>query len=112
MSISQSVSSMLDKYGADVEIRTEGETVNSKAFIEPLRYKNKIYIGGKYHRIGKSERYIYIGKPNYPLIANETIIKSQDKEYMVKRCEYYRQDDLIFYVWAIVDLIGAEDDFE
>lgn len=112
MSMPQSVSNMLDTYGSDVKICTEGETINSKAFIEPLQYKRWIFIGGKYHKIGKSERYVYIGKPIYPLTVNETIIKSKDKEYIVKRCEPYKIDDSVLYIWAIVDLLGAENDFE
>ena len=62
MSIFNSVGETIKRYGSKVKIEHNGDTVNTSAFVEPLRYRNRIYIGGQYHVLGRNrrEKYLYI----------------------------------------------------
>lgn len=88
----------------------------TKAFIEPLRYKNKVYVGGQYHIVGlnQTEKYLYIGPPEYRLIENASVIEMNSEKYIVKRCELYYVRDFPLYVWAILQPYGKllEDEYE
>ncbi len=116
MSIIAAVGETIKRYGCSVKLVTGEKTVNTKAFVEPLRYKNKVYVGGQYHRLGfkRSEKYLYIGSPEFKLSENLTVIEMNGQKYIVKRCETYYADDRSVYVWAILLPYGTalEDDYE
>ena len=46
MSLMSCVDSEILRYGSQVTIISGEERVQTRAFVEPLRYRNKIYIGG------------------------------------------------------------------
>lgn len=101
-----SVSNMIRKYGYEIDIITEGNTVTSKAFIEPLHYKNRIHIGGSYHYVGGYEsKYLYIGLLEVALVENKTIIHFNNRYYRVVRVEKYKNEGKFLYTWAILVLI-------
>ena len=116
MSLIGAVSNSIAKFGGDVEVTQGGSTVKTRAIVEPIRYKNKIYIGGEQRSLGslKRERYLYIGPPDVPLRANASVIESVGGKYIVKRCETYFVQDRPVYVWAIMVPFGArrEDDYD
>lgn len=116
MSIIASVGETIKRYGCSVKFVTGERTVNTKAFIEPLRYKNKVYVGGQYYYLGfkRSEKYLYIGSPEFKLTENSTVIEMYGQKYIVKRCETYYTNDRPVYVWAILLPYGTalEDDYE
>ena len=116
MSFLNCVNGEIGRYGSRVTITRQGATVESRAFVEPLRYRNKIYIGGEYHQLGglRREKYLYVGKPDHRLIENETVIQTQDSQYIVKRCETYFVQDTPVYEWAILVPYGdrQEDDYD
>ena len=104
----------IEDYGRSVEIMSpEIVTKNTKAFIQPLRYKDSSYIGGKYINIGKVDTtsFLYIGKKDvrldlYPL---NTIIKTNEESYVVKRAQKVCIKDDIVYIWAILKLYVEEE---
>ena len=116
MSIFDSVLATINRYGSNISIDNNGENIKAKAFIEPLRYKNRIYVGGQYHVLGfrRTEKYLYIGSPEYKLIADTSVIELQGCKYIVKRCENYFVKDRCVYIWAILVPYGEalEDDYE
>ncbi len=116
MGIFNSVSDTINRYGCSVKIRTSGAECNTKAFIEPLRYKNKVYVGGEYRLLGfdRTEKYLYIGLPENVLAENSSVIEMQNSKYIVKRCEVYYLKDYPIYMWAILGTCGddLEDDYE
>lgn len=116
MSIITAVGETIKRYGCKVSIVTGEKKVKAKAFVEPLRYKNKVYVGGQYHYLGfkRSEKYLYIGSPEHELSENATVIEMHYRKYIVKRCEIYYIDDRPVYVWAILLPYGTEleDDYE
>ena len=116
MSIIAAVGETIKRYGCSVTLLTGEKEVKTKAFVEPLRYKNKVYVGGQYHYLGykQSEKYLYIGSPEYELSENATVIEMHQQKYIVKRCETYYADNSPVYVWAILLPYGTalEDDYE
>ena len=116
MSLMGAVSNSIAKLGGDVEITQGSSSVRTRAIVEPLRYRNKIYIGGEQRSLGSlnRERYLYIGQPDVPLHANASVIESVGGKYIVKRCETYFVRDRAVYVWAILAPFGdsREDEYE
>jgi hypothetical protein len=116
MRIFESVSETIKRYGSLVEITTDGKVLKKRAFVEPLRYKNKVYVGGKYQLLGydRSEKYLYVGLSDVQLCENSSVIQLKDNKYIVKRCETYYLKDYPIYVWAILQPCGddLEDDYE
>ncbi len=116
MGIFDSVKETIKKYGSTTEVFTDDKRIVSKAFVEPLRYKNKVYIGGEYHYLGffKREKYLYIGTPDVELEENRTVIRANGSKYIVKRCEKYFVNNLPIYNWAILQPYGEilEDDYD
>ena len=116
MGIFDTVSETIKRYGCRIMIENNGKRVPAKAFIEPLRYKNKVYVGGEYHVLGfnSTEKYLYIGPVDFPLTVNSSVIQMKNNKYIVKRCETYYVKDCPIYVWAILLPYGnaLEDDYE
>ena len=104
MALLSSVGAMIDRYGNSVNVINGGINVKTRAFVQPLRYKNKIYIGGRYHPLGgyNNEKYLYIGKPSVGLNEDVTIVECAGERYVVKRAELYRVSDSAVYAWAIL----------
>ena len=115
MSLLNCVDKEIGRFGSQVSITQRGTFVNTRAFLEPLRYRNKIYIGGEYHPLGflRREKYLYVGKSSHRLIENESVIEAQGSKYIVKRCETYYVKDTPIYEWAILVPYGdeREDDY-
>lgn len=116
MSLLNCVDREIDRYGSQVTICRDGERIEARAFVEPLRYRNKIYIGGEYRPLGKlrREKYLYVGSAAHRLEENHSVIETQGAQYIVKRCETYYVKDLPIYEWAILVPYGAgrEDEYD
>lgn len=103
------IKSSIEKYGNVIQIKyTDGNTISSKAFVEPLRYKHKMYIGGKERDLDSLKRikkkYLYVGKPNVSLHKGD-IVLWQDFEFDVETVEkYIQKEDNAMYIWAILSL--------
>ena len=104
MNVMPSVIKSIQTYGEDIAVINDDDMVSTRAFVEPLRYRNKIYIGGGYRTLGMkhSEKYLYVGIPDVPLVKNKTIIERKDKKYLVKRVERYYVKEQVAYTWAIL----------
>lgn len=116
MSIIKSVGETIRRYGSEVTIRQDGEAVCARAFVEPLRYRNQIYIGGQYHALGQRRRqkYLYIGSAAHPLRENACVIEAHGSRYVVRRSETYYVKEYPVYEWAILTPYGEtrEDEYE
>ena len=104
MSVMPSVIKSIQTYGEDITVINDDDTVLARAFIEPLRYRNVIYVGGEYRNLDMkcSEKYLYVGIPDITLVENKTIVKRKDNEYLVKRVEKYYVKEQVAYTWAIL----------
>lgn len=100
---------MLDKFGREICLKGyDGWT--SEIFhglIQPLRYKNKIYLDGVYTVIGfdNQGKYLYIGPAVHDLTALGTswgYIYADGAKYTVDRAEKVYCGESPVYIWAII----------
>ena len=83
--------SMFEKYGQEVTLKTDDGWSSPifGAFMQPLRYKNKMYLNGVNTVIGfnSQEHYLYIGPPDHDADKQSCHVKSKGKKLtVVKRC--------------------------
>ncbi len=80
-----------------------------KALIQPLRYKNKMYLDGIYTEIGFNSQghYLYLGPPEPDLctLAAGEHLRADGVNYQIDRAEKVYQNDKVFYIWAIIRTI-------
>lgn len=116
MGVYQIIGSEIRRHGSHVTVTTDGAAINARAFVQPLRYRNRIYIGGEYRDIGKirREKYLYVGTADCALTEDRSVIDFAGGQYIVKRCETYYWGDEPVYVWAILVPYGAprEDEYD
>lgn len=104
MNLLGAVGNAIEKYGAAVRIETDGVTTEGRAFVEPLRYRNRVYIGGQYHLAGRDrkEKYLYVGTVKNALTEDRSVVEANGAKYLVKRSELYYAGDVPVYIWAIL----------
>ncbi len=105
------INSIFDAYGRSASFSSkDGKTLaEMKAFISPLRYKNKMYLYGVNTEIGYNSQghYLYIGPPTPDLTAaaDGEYITCLGEKYRIDRAEKVYKGDEIFYIWAIIRVI-------
>ncbi len=88
----------------------DGDTTHTcKALIQPLRYKNKMYLDGIYTEIGFNSQghYLYIGppEPDLTLASENGYLVADSISYQIDRAERVYNGEEIFYIWAIIRTI-------
>ncbi|MBR5773843.1 MAG: hypothetical protein IKY44_03225 [Clostridia bacterium] len=83
-----------------------------KALIQPLRYKNKMYLDGTYTDIGRntSGYYLYIGPANHDIsrLDETAYLVSGDVKYIISRAERCYLGERITHIWAILRNMEGE----
>ena len=108
---------ILRRYGNTVMIRRNGRTEVTKAFVQPLRRRHRLYINDKVIPAGYFDNAykLYIGDCAHRFSYGDgTVITSLNEEYTVVTGEEFVVGDDEVYVWAILspkkDL--KEDDYD
>lgn len=105
------INPIFDSYGRTAAFSSKsGEKLaEMKAFISPLRYKNKMYLYGVNTEIGYNSQghYLYIGPPEPDLTAAEegAYVICGEEKYRIDRAEKVYKGDEVFYIWAIIRVI-------
>ncbi|MCH5189946.1 MAG: hypothetical protein J1F37_05225 [Oscillospiraceae bacterium] len=78
-----------------------------KAFVQPLRYKTKLYLEGYYTEIGVNTNsvYLYLGPANHDLTrlsSDARIVDSEGNRYMIDKAEEITFKDKRLYIWAVI----------
>lgn len=112
--ISNCVSSLINKFGRSIDvILSDNRKISTKAFIQPLRYKDQTYLGGKCIDIGylNERNYLYIGDKNtrLDLLPFNTRLIANDETYVVKRAQAFYLGENVLYVWAIIQVFVEDD---
>lgn len=85
-------------------------------FLQPLRYKNKMYLYGVNTQIGYNAQghYLYIGPPEHDLtcVSDETELVIGDVHYRIDRAEKVFCGESPYYIWAIVRTVVEEESEE
>ena len=100
------LSAEFEKWGRTLVIKNTDSTQTApfKGFIQPLRYKNKMYLNGVNTVIGFNSQghYLYIGPPDHDPEKESCHVESNGKKYTVDRCEKVYFKNEVIYVWAII----------
>ena len=101
------IQKLLQTYGRAVTAHTgAAEPLAYHAFIQPLRYKNKLYLYGVNTEIGYNSQghYLYIGPPEPDLSAweDDACLQCGGVKYRVDRAEGVYLGNRLLYVWAII----------
>lgn len=105
------IESIFKKHGRpSAFVSKEGEILKEmRAFISPLRYKNKMYLYGVNTEIGYNSQghYLYIGPPDPDLtLSNDgEYISCFGEKYRIDRAEKVYKGEDVFYIWAIIRVI-------
>ncbi|MCR4924731.1 MAG: hypothetical protein K5917_00420 [Clostridiales bacterium] len=102
------VISLIKKYGREISVHTPDgwNSKNYKALIQPLRYKNKMYLEGVHTPIGVSHDgyYLYIGVPENDItkLPENSYLRCSDEYYKIDTAEKVFVADKNLYIWAIL----------
>ena len=105
------IETIFNKYGRPAEYvsKSNGTLKEMRAFISPLRYKNKMYLYGVNTEIGYNSQghYLYIGPPDpdLTLSADGEYISCLGEKYRIDRAEKVYKGEKVFYIWAIIRVI-------
>jgi len=85
-----------------------------KALIQPLRYKNKMYLDGTYTDIGRSTsgHYLYIGPSDHDIskLDSTAYLVSGDVRYVISRAERCYLGEKVTHIWAILRNIEEDEE--
>lgn len=105
MSIYKSVVQSLGRYGERITVTTENGVRVVKGIMEPLLYKNKLYLEGKQlpHGYFDSGNYLLICPPdaNLPTFGN-AFVEAKDRKFVLKRSETVTEKGEALYIWAVL----------
>lgn len=107
---------LIRKYGMDTVFCRDGihKTAPYRALLQPVRYKNKMYLQGGYSRIGRVEEgyYLYMGPAAVDVGAGDhrAYLINRAGKFLPDRVERVYWGEEILYVWAIVRSVTEEED--
>lgn len=100
---------MIEKYGQAAQLTDNqtGKAISYRAIVQPLRYKNKLYLRGTYTELGRNQQdyYLYIGPGDVDITgvdSNKKTLTVSGVSYVVDRMEKHYLADWLIYHWAIV----------
>lgn len=106
---SLNIDEMFRRFGREIRLRKDDGWYSPlyHGFIQPLRYKNKMYLDGVYTVIGfdNQGKYLYIGPPEHDLTNFDTStghVESDGVKYTIDRAEKVYYSNTPIYIWAII----------
>lgn len=106
MDMERRLSLLFSKCGQDIVLDTFWEQKPIRAFVQMMRYKNKMYIDLPLGEMGRRDNgcYLYIGPPEHDFTKTPklTEITFGGHRYHVKRAEMIYLLGKPFYVWAVL----------
>lgn len=99
---------IMERFGRQIRLCLPGDTQSEAfgAFVQPLRYKNKMYLGGVNTRIGFNREgyYLYLGPPEHDLtdLPDGAFLAQGDETFTIDRAEKVYFCDEVSHIWAII----------
>lgn len=116
MTFKKSIEQFLNTVGEEVRVETEGKSYNVKALIEPMRYKNKLYLEAQLTELGikDGECLLYLGpaEPDFSGKEINTIIYADDRNYNVSRADRVQIKGDTQYIWAVLTFRIKDGDYD
>lgn len=107
--------SIMKKYGQTAALTdtATNKTTHFKAFVQALRYKNKLYLRGTYTELGRNQQdyYLYIGPAEVDISGVDASSKTLTVggiSYVVDRTEKHYIGNELIYHWAIIHPVVAD----
>ena len=96
---------LLEKYGQKVTVCNQDGEFDVKVIIQPLRYKNKMYLDFERSEIGIKDNtcFLYIGPADVSLDQDNVRILGVGAAYRVSRSDLIYLGTKPVYVWAILN---------
>lgn len=106
MKNAKTLKTMISRCGTDLVVNFGGVEIPCRAIINPLRYKNKMYLDSDMSDFGAIDRtrILYIGPPDPDFTKDwsNTIISSGNQKYSVTRADMISLGDTPLYIWAVL----------
>lgn len=106
MNYKKSVDELFCTLGEDIKVSIDGKMTQTKALIQPMRYKNKMYLEPERTELGfkDSECFLYLGPAEQDFTGKEssTVIESADRCYKVSRADRIALGGITQYIWAVL----------
>ncbi|MFR7854538.1 MAG: hypothetical protein ACLU40_02830 [Acutalibacteraceae bacterium] len=104
---SKGVERLLQRSGSDAIVYYPNElNVSVKAIIQPMRYKNKMYLDMDRNELGfrDNECFLYIGPPwpDFCHLWNGVVIKSGGRSFGISRADKISFGGETVYIWAVL----------
>lgn len=109
------IGQFLNRYGREAVFTADDGwcTAPFHCFIQPLRYKNKMYLYGVNTQIGYNAQghYLYIGPPEHDVtkLSDDAVLQCDGIKYRIDRAEKVFCGNDVFYIWAVVRTIVEEE---
>ena len=107
--MTEDIQNIFLQYGISVRLQdSDGYSSEYfKCFIQPLRYKNKMYLDGVNTAIGFNSEghYLYIGPAQHDLTmidSSDTWLADSNDKYKIDRAEKVYFAGEVLYIWAII----------
>ena len=98
-----SVDGLIRQHGRSFTLSSGKE---GRAVIQPLRYKNKLYLEEPYSSVGRIDQsfYLYIGPPSLDLTEEPSDVQvcTGKNRYLVIRTKKVYFSDRPLYIWAVL----------
>ena len=110
------IKTFMDRFGRSARFtEPDGwESTPFRCFLQPLRYKNKMYLYGVNTQIGYNAQghYLYIGPPDHDptLLSDSATLQVGAENYRIDRAEKVYCGETPYYIWAIVRTIVEEEE--
>lgn len=109
---------LFDTFGRRVRIASVDDSWQGElfhAFIQPLRYKNKMYLEDKRVPLGIGDMsyYLYLGPAEYDLTAvdeDEYMLRTDNESFFITRAEKLYFSDSVSYIWAVIKRSKEEEE--
>ena len=102
--LAKQVSMLMQQAGQHITVATSSGTQNICAFLQPLRYKNKMYIELQPSEVGRVDDgcFLYLGPAEVPFEADDFMYNDDGKRFVVQRVETVYLFKKPLYRWATV----------
>lgn len=111
----QRINSFIERYGCEVSLAADGTDFAApyRAFVQPLRYKNKMYLEGTRTRIGYADQsyYLYVGPGDVDVATLKAgaVLRMGETRFYFSHSEAVRIADQTIYMWAILRALVEEE---
>ena len=97
---------LFDGLGCEVEVMVGDDQYDIKALVQPMRYKNKMYLEDERTELGtkNGECFLYLGpaEPDFSGKENQTVVRALNRNFSVSRADRITLKGITQYIWAVL----------